>query len=181
MNTDTLTISGTFFRSGYAVYVVEITHKATAKKYYYLGQTGDAHYLTARSPFYRMSGHFDYGEKSTQNQIFKGLCKLLGIEKTEDPRKKREAVETFLVEADIRYHVFRLHDFSYRNKDNDTHQRLRHNTLSVETALLRRFRERYGDALLNSKLTSLKREPTETEEAQIDGIFEKLNKIGIEI
>lgn len=180
MNVDALAISGTFFRSGYAVYVVEIAHQPTAKKYYYLGQTGDAHYLMARSPFYRMSGHFEYGA-STQNQVFKGLCKLLDIKDKDDPREKREAVEAFLVESEIRYHVFRLHDFSYQDENEAEHKRRRHSTLVVETALLRRFKEQYGKALLNSKLTSLKREPTETEKVQIDSVIEELKKNGIEI
>ena len=179
MTADTLTIPGTFFQSGYAVYVVEIAHKPTAKRYYYLGQTGDSYHTTARPPFYRMSGHFEYGQ-STQNQVFKGLCRLLNIEDN-DSLKKREAVESFLVKSEIRYHVFRLHDFSYQDEEKAEHRRRRHSTLVVETALLRRFNERYGDALLNSKLTSLKREPTETEEAQIDSVIEELNKIGIRI
>ncbi len=180
MNVDALTISATFFRSGYAVYVVEIAHKPTAKKYYFLGQTGDAYRLMARSPFYRMSGHFEYGA-STQNQVFKGLCKLMDIEKKEDPREKRETVEAFLVESEIRYHVFRLHDFSYQDEDEAEHNSRRHSTLVVETALLRRFNEQYGEALMNSKLTSLEREPTETEKVQIDSVIKEPNKIGMEI
>ncbi len=76
---------------------------------------------------------------------------------------------------------FRLHDFSYQGEDESEHKRRRHNTLVVETALLRRFKERFGQALFNSKLTSLKRRPTEAEKAQIDRVIEELKKIGMEI
>lgn len=171
-----LTIPGAFFRSGYAVYMVEIAHRPTAQTYYYLGQTGDAAHRTARAPFYRMSGHFDYGRHSTQNQIFRGLCKVLGVE--EDPENQREKIEAFLAEAVVRYHVFRLHDFSYQS-DKAEHRKRRHTTLAVETALIRKFKERHGHAILNSKSTSLKREPTETEEAQIDQIMNELTKMGM--
>lgn len=57
----------------------------------------------------------------------------------------------------------------------------RQSTLVVETALLHRFHERYGQALLNRKLTSLRREPTEAEKAQMEGIVGKLNAIRIEL
>ena len=57
----------------------------------------------------------------------------------------------------------------------------RQSTLVVETALLHSFHGRHGQALLNHKLVSLRREPTEAGKAQMEGVVGKLNVIGIEV
>lgn len=180
MTVNSIEIKGEFFQSSYAVYVVEIAHRPSQKKYFYIGQTGDAHYPIARSPFYRMGGHFEY-RKSTQNQIFKGLCRMLLIDEEMDIRGKREAFEAFLVESSVTYYVFPLADFCYSNTVKKVHRDKRHITLAVETALLQKFKKKYGDALLNKSLVSLKREPTNNEEEMIEQIIEELAKTGIEI
>jgi hypothetical protein len=178
INPHSTTIPGAFFQSGYAVYVVEIKHLSTGAQYFYIGQTGDANHHTARSPFYRMSGHFEYGQ-STQNQIFKALCKVLSVDEKADGEVKREAVEKLLIQSSVTYHVFRLFDFSYEYEDYDQHHRYRHSTLVVETALLHRFKRKYGDSLLNTRLNSLNRTPTEQEAEYIIKVVEELERLGI--
>lgn len=84
MPTDVLTVepiiidlNPEWFKPGYYVYVVEA--KSEKQKYYYVGMTGDRKHLVARSPFYRMGGHFTLSESSTQNQIIKGLKAKAGV------------------------------------------------------------------------------------------------------
>ena len=177
MKKQTLEISGEFFQSGYAVYIVEITRGNN--KYFYVGQTGDAHYIMARSPFYRMSGHFEY-RKSTQNQIFEGLCGLLRIEEVLDEKTaKRKALEEFLANATVKYHVFRLHNFEYGSEDKVDHRSKRHNTLVVETALLQLFDKDEDKMLLNKSLVSLKSDPNAEETKWINEIIADLGNAGI--
>lgn len=177
MKSQTLEINGEFFQSGYAVYIVEITRGT--KKHFYIGQTGDAHYPMARSPFYRMSGHFEY-RKSTQNQIFEGLCDVLTIGKDLDEKTaKRKALESFLTPSTVKYHVFRLHDFEYGAENDEEHKNKRRNTLVVETALLQEFHKHYGDDLLNKNLVSFKRDPNNEETKWINEIIAELADAGI--
>jgi hypothetical protein len=185
----TLELKGELFRSAYTVYVVEIRHQ-TKGRFFYVGQTGDSHYLMARSPFYRMGGHFEY-RKSTQNQIFKGICDRLDIRLKDAPKKESDAekearkrtirsqVEAFLLESTVTYHLFPVKDFSYDNEDREEHQEKRHSTLVIETALLKLFDNTYGDQLLNKGLVTLKREPNPEEQGMIQEIVEKLRTAGI--
>lgn len=181
MKPQSLTIPGDFFRSGYSVYVVEIKHPKLKQSLFYVGQTGDAAHLTARSPFYRMGGHFSYQKKSTENQLFRAISKIEEIPLSLEPRDERAQIEEFLVEATVSYHVFQLHDFDYNNEDRDHHRDKRHTALAVETALLKLFRDRYGDTLLNKSDVSLKRALNSDELQEIDEIVLFLRDKGIEL
>lgn len=172
-----LQLEGDLFQSAYSVYVVDINHKKEGR-FFYIGQTGDSHYLMARSPFYRMGGHFEY-RASTQNQIFKGIGNYLDVElegpeneleneKEERTRRVRAAIEAFLVECTVTYHIFPVAPFSYENEDKELHKRNRHKTLLIETALLKQFNKVFKEKLLNKGLVSLARKPT-TEEIELVG------------
>lgn len=104
-------LEGRQFQRGYLLYIIEIHHGADS--YYYVGQTGDRNYITARPAFRRLSGHFEDRETSTQNQIYKFLMENIvgGGEATKtkkyDDRTKQE-VETFLVGSKVSMHIYEV-------------------------------------------------------------------------
>jgi len=66
-----ITLEPVWFEMGYYVYIVMM--RRDKEKYFYVGMTGDRQHETARSPFYRMAGHFSRLASSTQNQVIKAL------------------------------------------------------------------------------------------------------------
>src|SRR5208283_5777147 len=98
-----ISIEGKQLKSVYAVYVIELTCRHD--KYFYVGQTGDAHYIAARPPFSRIGGHLENTKRSTQNQIYKFIINKLGISSPSDSndytRADKAAVERFLSETQI--------------------------------------------------------------------------------
>lgn len=130
-----------WFRSGYYVYVVTIQYKR--KKYFYVGMTGDRHHLTARSPFYRMNGHFIRG-KSTQNQIVKGIEDKLGLEVTDE----------LLAQMSFIYYAWLLHPFHANDEQNHMSRRVYGE--GVENALISIMRKNFGDnAVFNKRVSSI--------------------------
>ena len=70
-----LEIDGQMLVSGFSIYVLEIIY--LRKNYFYIGITGDPVYESARSAFYRLSGHLEHKNKrSTQNQLYKALTSI---------------------------------------------------------------------------------------------------------
>lgn len=67
----TISFKPEWFQSGYYVYVLTVKHEDKGT-FYYVGQTGDRKHNSARSPFYRLMGHFS-PYKSTDNQLVKGI------------------------------------------------------------------------------------------------------------
>ena len=74
-------LQSNWFENGYYVYTVVINYQN--ENYFYIGMTGDRKHVIARSPFYRMSGHFQLG-KSTQNQIIKGIERVFSVSAKDD-------------------------------------------------------------------------------------------------
>lgn len=61
-----------WFESCYSVYVLTI--KKGVEVFYYIGQTGDRKHISARSPFYRLMGHYS-PYQGTDTQLVRGLIK----------------------------------------------------------------------------------------------------------
>ena len=109
-----ITLEGEVFRRQYLVYVIEIIRNG--RRYYYVGQTGDRKYTTARPPFRRLMGHFEETGQSTQNQIYRYIATdLLSIPQarqretfTDDIKQQ---VENFLVTSTVHMHVYPLEPF----------------------------------------------------------------------
>lgn len=114
MSRFSITLEGQVFRRQYLVYVIEII--SNGRRYFYVGQTGDRKYTTARPPFRRLMGHFEDTGKSTQNQIYRYIATdVLSIpqarqrETFTDDIKQR--VEDFFVTSTVRMHVYPLEPF----------------------------------------------------------------------
>lgn len=141
---DLIELNGNLLVSKYGVYIVRIEH-GEADIFYYVGQTGDAKYITARSSFYRLAAHLSYG-KSTQNQVYAALQKRTDI-------TDRYAFERWLEDASIKMYFFKVSDFqnlTESTENKEIHIRKRRETLALETALLEKGRS-MNKILLNSE------------------------------
>jgi hypothetical protein len=109
-----LTLGGEQFRRAYFLYVVEV--RGEKDPFFYIGQTGDRNYVTARPPFRRLAGHFEEGESSTQNQVYRFIeTDLLGVSPdTENgavSKSTRQAVENYLANGSVKLRAYRILPF----------------------------------------------------------------------
>lgn len=124
-------LKGQWFENGYYVYVVVTDFQN--EKYFYVGMTGDRKHIMARSPFYRMSGHFQL-RNSTQNQIIKGIERVLGISGSNN-----EVIKTM----DFTYYAWKLRDF-YPEINSELHHSNRIVAEKVESQLIKFCQEKFG-------------------------------------
>lgn len=149
-------IDGRQFKTAYLVYIVKLKSK-THGDYYYIGQTGDRNYESARPAFRRLAGHFSDQGHSTENQIYRQIAvKILGIQEASDKQKFepkiKESVTNFLTQSKIEMFVHPLVDF-LSNTDPDSHKTNRMLTEKIENELLNYFKKQFGEErLLNKKL-----------------------------
>lgn len=104
-------LSGAQFQRAYLLYVVEVCHDEG--KYYYIGQTGDNKYTTARPAFRRLAGHLQDSSGSTQNQVYQYIASnIYGYAgRGEFPERLKQQVEEFLVGSTVRMHVYKVEPF----------------------------------------------------------------------
>lgn len=109
-----LELPGAHFRRAYLLYIIEICHNQD--EYFYIGQTGDNNYITARPAFRRLSGHLEDTGQSTQNQVYRYIAvEVLGH--VEAKRKEafteevKRAVEDYLVTSTVRMHIYWVNPF----------------------------------------------------------------------
>lgn len=111
-------LDGYFLQSAYVVYIIELIY--TDNIYYYIGQTGDNHYITARPALRRLVGHLENKNRSTQNQLYKFIAyhilELPKRDKKEDftPNEKMD-IEQVLSQSIIEMHVYPLETFDLEN------------------------------------------------------------------
>lgn len=111
----TLMLEGKHFKRQYLLYIVEVIHGKD--RYYYIGQTGDNNYTTARPAFRRLSGHLEDIGQSTQNQVYRYLAvEVLGISEANRRdlafnKKIKQSVEDYLVNSTIKMHIYSLQSF----------------------------------------------------------------------
>jgi hypothetical protein len=127
-----------WFQSGYYVYVISITHISKGI-FYYIGQTGDRNNKSARSPFYRLMGHYNtYGRNNfgTDAQLVKGLVSNGLIEMPSDNKKARICIEEAIVNKTVAINAdfFNISDFNITD-----HDAKRKNVEEIEAALIKIF------------------------------------------
>lgn len=164
-----------WFQSGYFVYVISVKDNSKGIIHYYIGQTGDRYHQSARSPFYRLWGHYNpYNQKSgTDAQLFKGILKLLpNNDEVSNRIKVEKAINS--KEIEIKADYFKIKDFTEEIGEKE-HKQNRLLTENIETILIQKFNEIAN--ILNdiSKIESSKM-PTNEEAIKIaNEIFEKLD------
>lgn len=150
-------LKGNVFKKAYLVYIVEITSNNYGK-YFYIGQTGDRNYPTARPAFRRLAGHFSDQGYSTENQIYRQIAvKILGFESAKEKKtfteEVKEAVSEFIINSKIEMHVFPIAKFS-SNITPDKHKEKRRFTEKIENELINHLIKTFGtEKILNKKHT----------------------------
>ncbi|MDD3877840.1 MAG: hypothetical protein PHT69_14560 [Bacteroidales bacterium] len=165
-----------WFQSGYYVYVLTIVHIAKGT-YYYVGQTGDRNHTSARSPFYRLMGHFNtYNLRSgTDAQLVSGLIKNDLIEKPSENKKARKCVEEAIVNKTI---IITANYFSISDFNSIEHSSKRKTVEEIELSLINNFRlaklnlfndlNKIGDNKTSTNLEAIRK---------AKNIFESINSI----
>lgn len=130
-----------WFESGYYVYVLKIVKKKN--NFYYIGQTGDRKHVSARSPFYRLMGHFN-PYNTPDSQLVKGLFNS-NLLKKKNGESKRVCIEKAISCGKIKItaYFFKTDDF-----DNISHNVRRAKTETIETILIHHCRKN-GKKLFN--------------------------------
>lgn len=136
-----------WFQSGYYVYVISIKHISRGM-FYYIGQTGDRKHVAARSPFYRLMGHFNtyYLKKGTDAQMVQGLINNKLIEIPTKNKNTRICVEEAIVNKSV---SITASYFSISNFNKTDHVLKRKNVEEIELVLINIFISK-GFILFNS-------------------------------
>ena len=139
-------------RSMYSIYIIVL--KSEHGKYFYIGQTGDRAHITARSPFYRLSGHLGKQNRSTENQIYKGIMdKILKIKFDENTYEK---VEDYFKKSQLTMYTFPIFDYQY-NTTKEKHTEKRQNVEEIESKLINEFLKKYGINRILNKSNGIER------------------------
>jgi len=157
-----LTLEGQHFKRQYLLYIIEIIHGNDL--HYYIGQTGDHNYITARPAFRRLAGHLEDVGRSTQNQIYRYLAvQVLGFPEAGNKDANfnesiKQAVEDFLVTSTIRMHVYSLQEF-VPGIEHEKHLNIVNKVTLFEQMVINLFRN-HQRKIANKKIKSL---PKDTE------------------
>jgi len=146
-------LPGSHFRRAYLLYVIEICHGKD--QYFYVGQTGDNHYVTARPAFRRLSGHLDDTGQSTQNQVYRYIAtNILGHKKATSkisfPEAVKQDVEDFLVDSTVLMHIYKVKPFK-PDVSRDNHLRDVRDVTLIEKYVMASFLGA-GKSLMNKKI-----------------------------
>jgi hypothetical protein len=146
-------LPGAQFRRAYLLYVIEVYHDK--ERYFYVGQTGDNNYITARPAFRRLSGHLDDTGQSTQNQVYRYIATdILGYEEAVSKSSFRQSVkqdvEDFLVDSTVLMHIYKVKPFE-PDVSRDNHLRVVKDVTLTEQYVMLSFLEA-GRSLMNKKI-----------------------------
>ena len=131
-------IDGKYLKSSYSVYIIELTNNKN--NYYYIGQTGDSNYVTARSVFRRLSGHLSDLKSSTQNQLYRFIAnKILDI----NPKRsfsaiQKKMIEEFLVNSIITTYSYKILDFNFLANKSE-HKKKWYQVVEFEKRIIKLF------------------------------------------
>lgn len=149
-------IDGQQFEQAYLVYVVKLSSQNYGD-FFYIGQTGDRNYLTARPAFRRLAGHFSDQGHSTENQIYRQIAfKILNIEsaskKQTFDKQTKDKVSSFLSNCKIEMFVHPLSKFLL-DTNVTNHKSNREFSEIIENELINYFVQLVGESrLLNKKI-----------------------------
>ena len=151
-------LDGAHFKRQYLLYIVEINHQN--ERFFYIGQTGDRKYTTARPAFRRLAGHFDDSGTSTQNQVYRYIGQtILKLKFGSDcafSQNEKLAMENYLVNSKIKMHIYILEPF-LASETHEKHLEKLNKVEEFEAYIVESF-EKNGRNILNKK-RSPKRTP----------------------
>ena len=170
-------IDGKQFENFYLIYIIRLQNR-NRNKYYYIGQTGDRFYTTARPAFRRLAGHLEDKGNSTQNQLYKAIAGQileLGFEaKKSFPEKVKDEVSKYLQQSEIDMFVFPIAKFKDRS-DKLQHKKNVSFVEDVEKHLIKKFIVYHGEEkVLNKK----KEQPSDNLKTakKAEDIFNQISK-----
>ena len=146
-------LPGAQFRRAYLLYVIETRH--SKEQYFYVGQTGDNNYITARPAFRRLSGHMEDTGQSTQNQVYRYIAAdIIGHKaansKSSFPEGVKQDVEDFLVNSTVLMHIYKVKPFK-PNVSRHNHLRDVRAITLMEKYVMASFLEA-GRSLMNKRI-----------------------------
>lgn len=135
-----LEIDGKYLKSSYSIYLIELI--APDGNYYYIGQTGDKVYNSARSPFRRISGHLVDINSSTQNQLYRFVSKLalkkeINRSVSLTPNEKG-LIEDYITNSMIKFYSYPLLDFDF-NQSMTIHKQKLKKIVLAENSVIQLF------------------------------------------
>lgn len=164
-----ISFNSEWFQSCYSVYVLTITH--SGNEYFYIGQTGDRKHVSARSPFYRLMGHYS-PYQGTDTQLVMGLIKHNLIHKPED-----KSLRVCLEDAFYNKHItvkadyFKIIDF-----DELDHPNKRKLAEKVEQLLIDHFKIKRKELFNNISESLIQKAKMDEEAVRVfDKIIEKVS------
>ena|ERR1700758_693933 len=139
----TATLDKDLFKAGYSVYLIVLTNNN--EHYYYIGQTGDRHHLSARPIYYRISGHLGYADSSSENQFVKGL------QNKKPNLTNKHLLFEFINKSEINIHYVMLNEF-VEGIERPAHREKVVEVEELEQFLINKFKSRPNYFLLNKKV-----------------------------
>jgi|GEM_PF-788496 len=148
-----LEIGGRQFKRAYLLYVIEICHGG--RTYYYVGQTGDRNYKTARPALRRLSGHLEDAGQSTQNQVYRYIAAVIlkcaaANTRAAFSEKLKQGVENFLVDSVVRMHAYQVSPFNPSNSC-ASHRAIVRQVSLLEAYVIDAFKTS-GNSLMNRRI-----------------------------
>jgi hypothetical protein len=168
------------FKKSYLLYVVEIEYKEK-DRYFYVGQTGDRHHLTARPAFRRLAAHLSDQGSSTENQVYRGIA--VKILKKDSAKEKgafsteiKQKVSGFLTNSKIKMHVFPIQDFP-EVISGEVHKKHRDSVENIESNVIRMIIELFGDEKILNKKSKDKKVGDDKEIQKAEEIIEEIKQL----
>lgn len=158
----TIKIEGYQFEKNYLLYLIEIDFVNSNGKYFYIGQTGDRNYITARPAFRRLAGHLNDQGWSTENQVYRQIAvKILGIEKAGKrgsfDQLTKNRVNDFLNNSTVKMHYYPIQSFE-QNSSLESHREILKRIERIEKELIFEFfnEPKFVDLILNKKIPKIR-------------------------
>lgn len=176
MNFFEINIEGKQFEKNYLIYIIKISHSKKGN-FYYIGQTGDRHYRTARPAFRRLAGHLSDIGQSTENQVYRQIAEKILEQKIEKNKKFNDNVKNkvsdFLIDSKINMKVFPIIKFDPKI-DQEKHIENRRYVENIEKILIEKMVNKNGlERILNKRILKSKSlKDTEKKATEIIEILE---------
>ncbi len=138
-----LVLDGNHLRLAYSVYIIQLVNGN--ESYFYVGQTGDSHFITARSPLGRIGGHLQARNRSKQNQLYRYIAEVILKYPARDKYSdytiaEKAAINDFLSRSTVNMYSYPVIDFDY-HASKEEHQIQRQKVLEFEKEVINLFKE----------------------------------------
>jgi len=168
------------FKKSYLLYVVEIENKEKGS-YFYVGQTGDRHHLTARPAFRRLAAHLSDQGSSTENRVYRGIAvKILKQDSAKDKGafspEIKHLVSEFLTNSKIKMHVFPIQDF-LEGISGEDHKIHRDSVENIESNVISGIIRLFGEEKVLNKINKKSKDKKVGDDKEIQKAEEIIEEI----